>query len=235
MGNLALRDRAAILLAGKDAPRVLSAPKAQEYWASQGLNVSPAFAVRLFKLWSATGELKPLRRGIFLNMRASPKPDVAEAAQHIRSGAIVSLQTVLGRSGAHNNPTPWITCVVPQTTQGRRGATGEVLAGNTLFSFSGIAPYLVPHKNDVWYRDSFQPYAKVPTATPEKALLDMIYLGSHTNSKVALPAIVDIDWDALDGERLERLAEYMHLTEAYTEYRKGTPLVIGPFVKKPGI
>lgn len=232
MDNLSLRDRAGFLLRDKDAPRVLSAPKAQEYWESKGLSVSLPFAVRLFQIWSKTGELTPVRRGIFLNMRSPSTPNIAEAARHIRTGAIVSLQTVLGRSGVHNNPTPWITCVVPTTTAGRRGAAGEVVSQTgTLFSFSSISEALVPKPGDRWFRDSFQTYAKYPVATPEKALLDIIYLGSHSNSKVSLPAIVDIDWDEIDEDRMERLASFMNLEEAYSEYRKGSPIVISNLKK----
>ena len=45
------------------------------------------------------GALQKVSRGLFLNRRARPAAELAEATSHIRTGAVVSLETVLGECG----------------------------------------------------------------------------------------------------------------------------------------
>jgi predicted transcriptional regulator of viral defense system len=60
------------------------------------------------------GALQKVSRGLYLNRRSRPAVEVAEAAQHIRQGAVVSLESVLGECGFLNNPPAIVTAVVPQ-------------------------------------------------------------------------------------------------------------------------
>jgi hypothetical protein len=49
-----------------------------------------------------------------------------------------------------------------------------------------------------------------PRGTPEKALLDWIYLGASERSRMTRP-LMDLDVGALNKPRLKRLAKSMHL------------------------
>ncbi|MGH8275683.1 MAG: hypothetical protein ACRETH_03200, partial [Steroidobacteraceae bacterium] len=60
-----------------------------------------------------SGVLRPVTRGLYLNQLARPQPSAAEAASFIRSGAIVSLQTVLGDAGITNSYSDIVTSVLP--------------------------------------------------------------------------------------------------------------------------
>jgi hypothetical protein len=59
---------------------------------------------------------------------------------------------------------------------------------------------------------------KYPRATPEKALLDWLYLGASRYSKMAGPPL-DLELERLDASRLRRLARGMGLTEELAEWR----------------
>jgi len=53
-----------------------------------------------------------------------------------------------------------------------------------------------------------------PRASPEKALLDWLYLARSPRSPVSPPALHDVAHDALDKKRLMRLARAMKLESA---------------------
>jgi len=56
-----------------------------------------------------------------------------------------------------------------------------------------------------------------PQASPEKALMDWIYLGASPRTKLAPPPL-DIDLERLDKRRLKRLADRMKLSDQLGEY-----------------
>jgi hypothetical protein len=172
--TLPLRQRALLSLSQPGAPRVLSASVAWKYFQEQGVNMALPTVKRAFPHWVQTGDLVAVRHGVFLNVRATPRPTLDETAAYLRKGAIISLQTVLGRSGVYNNPTPWITCVVPQRVATDRGAVAELKVGDTQFRFSALPGSLVPQVGDDWYDDAFTAFARTPTAPPETALVDWL-------------------------------------------------------------
>ena len=49
--------------------------------------------------------------GLFLNSRAVPPAELTEVAAHIRSGAVISLHSVLGECGFLNNPSAIVVAV----------------------------------------------------------------------------------------------------------------------------
>jgi hypothetical protein len=61
------------------------------------------------------------------------------------------------------------------------------------------------------------PEVKHPRATPEKALLDWIYLGESPRTKTAGPPL-DTDLDRIDKWRLRRLAKAMELIQPLNTY-----------------
>ena len=60
-----------------------------------------------------SGVLRPVTRGLYLNQLARPRPQAAEAAAYVRTGAVVSLQAVLGDAFVSNKYSDIVTCVVP--------------------------------------------------------------------------------------------------------------------------
>jgi hypothetical protein len=85
--------------------------------------------------------------GLFLNSRAIPFVSLNEAASYIRSGAAISLHSVLGECGFLNNPSRIVMAVLP-TSASKRPNLGEVhTSGGAVFRFYGLAERYFP-KND---------------------------------------------------------------------------------------
>jgi hypothetical protein len=208
-----VRNRAVALLAEPGCPRVFAPTELQQWLKSAGESMStPAVSVAL-KEWDQGGLVSKIRHGIYLNKRASPAPTLDEAAPLIRAGAVISLQRVLGQAGVLNNPTSWITSVIPM---GGAHWVGTVKQGENVFTFSGLHPSLIPASDADWAGDAYQAYAQVPTATPEKALTDWLYLAKNS-PKWRLPPAHDLDLDALDPARMTRLTERMGVADAWAQ------------------
>jgi hypothetical protein len=97
----------------------------------------------------------------------------------------VSLQTVLGEAGETNNYSDVVTCVVPHSKD-HKPSVRPVKAEHIEFRFHAMpARFLGEHAGDL--EDRMDLDFKYPCATPEKALLDWIYLGAsaHTNRRAA--------------------------------------------------
>jgi hypothetical protein len=161
------------------------------------------------------GALRPVTRGLYINQLASPRPAAAEAAAFVRSGAIVSLQSVLGEAGVTNNYSDIITCVVPQSS-GISPSVRPVRAHHIEYRFHALPARLLDSRAGV-LEDRLDLDVNYPRANPEKALLDWIYLGSSPRTRIALPP-VDIDSSLLKKARLARLAERMGLRDQLKAY-----------------
>jgi hypothetical protein len=59
--------------------------------------------------------------------------------------------------------------------------------------------------------------ALYPRASPEKALLDWLYLGNSPRTKLAPPPL-DIDLTRLNAQHLKRLADRMQLSTQLQDY-----------------
>ena len=140
----------------------------------------------------------------------------AEASQYIRRGAIVSLAWVLERSGALNNFGDTVTCVVPQCSDFAPPRVGErdTAAGQFRFYALPIAVLSAGRENLDDLQDLDFTY---PRATPERALLDWIYLGTSVRSRLPLPPF-DIQLHRMNQPRLKRLARAMGTTRQWTEW-----------------
>lgn len=203
------------LLSKEEAPRVFTPTMVHDYLKKTHAQLSKQSITQFLSNWVELGVIKKVKHGVYLNLRASPQPLLEEAAPWIRSGAIVSLQSVLGRSGVLNNPTDWVTCVYPYSKNPNHL---ELSLEGGIFRFSPMNDQAFPQKEDDWFEDAYEPFTKVQTATPEKALLDWIYLGVN-GYRNTLPPPHDIDWEELNTSRLERLAEKMNLTEALVQFK----------------
>lgn len=192
---------------------ILRQPHQPRVWTTRTLTYTldspPATTARIIR-WAVEGKLlKPVREGIYLNGMAFPEVAMAEAASLIRSGAVVSLQSVLGDAGVLNNPTLDVTCVLATTAPSTSGGTVESMQG-TRFTFRRIAPKMLVVGE---LEDRFEQGVRYLRATPEKALMDWLALGVSPHSTITMPPYHDIDIDELDRGRLERLARAMDLED----------------------
>jgi hypothetical protein len=161
------------------------------------------------------GVLRPVTRGLYLNQLARHQPTAAEAASFVRSGAIVSLQTVLGDAGITNSYSDIVTSVLP--VRGRVAQSSRpVVASGIEYRFHAMPVRLLDDEaGDP--EDRMDLDVLYPRASPEKALLDWIYLGDSPRTKLAPPPL-DIDVQRLNKRRLNRLADRMKLSRHLEEY-----------------
>ena len=130
-----------------------------------------------------------------------------------------------------NNPSLWITAVIPTAT-GIKG--GIVDSSSHVFHFSSIRQDLLPSTTDDWAKDAYAYGAPTLTATPEKALLDWIYLSTLSNGRSrSHPPRHDIDMDMLNAERLEHLSQHMGLTQELNTWLAPQPILRS--TKKPSL
>jgi hypothetical protein len=134
-----------------------------------------------------------------------PPAELAEAATWLRPGCIVSLQTVLGDSGAWNNYTSMVTAVVPFGSDRSRPSLGTRSTNAGQFQFRGIPEALL---NIGKASDRLANVTGYLRATPEAALLHWIYLAASSHSNLSVPPL-DIDLDEINIPRLNRLAKAM--------------------------
>ena len=217
-------------LGSPGALRVFDTPELVQWLATFGLKVPERTLRRALAEWESSGLVGRAARGLYLNGLASPLTLLEEAAPRLRQGAVVSLATVLGRAGALNNPTHWVTAVVPSDNSSRPVNELESESGS-VFRFASLRHDLFLAPTDPLARDAFQPYAAVPTATPEKALLDWLYLSSRGRGAERWPLPPSHDWDMslLDGPRLDRLATRLGLENELQQFRQG--LEAGPRIR----
>ena len=210
------------LMARPEFPRVFDSHELEQALQSHGMSPPRRTIQRALREWEIAGVVRRVAQGVYLNMQATPQPLLREAVSKMRPGAIVSLATVLGDAGVLNNPTSWVMAVLPSDVKVRH--ENEVSsAPGAEFKFAYLRPDLIPVRGEPWASDALEPYARVPTATPEKALLDWIYLSASARggSRWQLPASHDVDLDYLDSDRLERLASHMGLENELGQFRQG--------------
>lgn len=220
-------DRVLQILRDPDCPRVLTTGELGQWFAMANIVLSEATFKRWLARMRSAGLIKPVRRGLYLNSLAQPPVQPDEAASHICRGAIVSLQKVLGDIGALNNFTSWVTCVValpPEKRQGAqptygfaRASTGKVETQAGVFTFQALPFDLIHRAGSL--DDCLEPLS-YQRATPEKAFLDWLYLGTTPRSHMTLPPY-DIDLKPLNRSRLQHLASGMGLSKPLEQWIAG--------------
>jgi hypothetical protein len=198
------------ILLGAEAPRVLTIPMLTAILADRRKPPARNTVFRWVRDQVASGVLRPMTRGLYLNQLAAPRPLAAEAAGFIRTGAIVSLQTVLGEAGITNNFPDLVTSVIPHD-RGHVSSVRPVKAADIEFRFHSMPARLLNEQTGE-PEDRLDVDSKYPRATPEKALLDWLYLGASPYSKISRPPL-DLEIERLDASRLRRLARSMELVE----------------------
>jgi hypothetical protein len=203
------------ILLGAEAPRVMTVPMIAAAFADRRKKAARNTIFRWIREQTDAGVLRPVTRGLYLNQLARPQPTAAEAASFVRSGAIVSLQTVLGDAGITNSYSDIVTSVLPvhgSVAQSSR----SVLASGIEYRFHVVPARLLDDEaGDV--EDRMDLDVLYPRASAEKALLDWIYLGASPRTRLAPPPL-DIDLERLDRRRLKRVADRMKLSEQLREY-----------------
>ncbi len=203
------------ILLGAEAPRVLTIPMIKAALADKRRPVARRTLFKWIRTQTASGVLRPVTRGLYLNQLARPTPTITDAAGFVRSGAIVSLQTVLGEAGITNSYSDIVTSVLP-IRGGSASSSRPVRAAHFEFRFHAM-PVRLLDENAGKLEDRMDFDVHYPRATLEKALLDWIYLGASRRTRVAGPPL-DIDLDRLDRARLARLARCMELVVALKDY-----------------
>jgi len=203
------------ILLGAEAPRVMTVPMIAAAFADRRKKAARNTVFKWIRDQTAAGVLRPVTRGLYLNQLARPQPTAAEAANFVRSGAIVSLQTVLGDAGITNSYSDIVTSVLP-VRGGVAQSSRPVVAAGFEYRFHAMPARLLNDEAGE-LEDRMNLEVLYPRATPEKALLDWIYLGHSHRTKLAPPPL-DVDLESVDKRRLKRLADRMHLSTQLNDY-----------------
>ncbi|MCO5188766.1 MAG: hypothetical protein M9928_23680 [Anaerolineae bacterium] len=148
--------------------------------------------------WVRAGKVIQLRRGRYTlaPSHQSEHPHSYVVANHMVRASYVSLHTIL----SHYDLIPEHVAVVTSVTTGRPG-TWHNLYGH--FSYQHI-------QSDLFFGFEYRQVAQTQwayMATPEKALLDLIYLTSGADSEGYIRALRLQNLDQLDIERLTTYVE----------------------------
>lgn len=192
-------------LADQSARRVFTAAEFHHFVREYRLNASASTARTLSAMLVSAGVLHRVSSGIFLNRRAIPPAELAEAAAHIRAGAVISLHSVLGECGFLNNPSAIVMAVLPASAT-KRPRLGEVeTSTGDKFHFFGLAEKFFPVTSEE-RGEMLQPGRPCEMFRPEAALLQWLHLANMRRSTLVAPPM-DVDMEQLDMELLGRLSE----------------------------
>lgn len=179
---------------------------------------SAATFQRWLREMAASTKLREVIKGVYLNRMGHSDVAPAAAAHWIRARSVVSLAWVLEQAGVTNNIGDTVTCVIPTDPSWTNPQIGDRQTAMGKFRFFAMPARLVLFDEvsnvlaDV--RDLRFDY---PRATPEKALLDWIYLGASARSRMTRPPM-DLDTGLLNRRRLERLAKRMDIEAKLAEW-----------------
>lgn len=204
-------------LAGSEAPRVLSAFDFYQFVLKYRPGTTSNTARLVSRTLVAAGALARVSTGLFLNKRKVPSVELGEAAEHLRSGAIVSLHSVLGECGFLNNPSDIVVAVLP-TSANKRPTLGDLeTSSGQRFRFYGLAEKFFPTtESERW--ETLQPGRMCPTFRPEAALLQWLHLAAMKRSAMTPPP-VDVDMELLNEDLLKRLASRWKLETQLHQWR----------------
>lgn len=219
------------LLSAERSPAVL--PTSTLFmFAMTGRQHPPSTATvgRWIKDLVAAGKIIPVTKGVYLNRMGHPDVTPADAAWMVRAHAFVSLTWVLEQAGITNNFGDTITCVIPIRPDWPNPQISDRQTAAGTFRFFAMPDRLVrPQKARLEdLRDLRFAYER---ASPEKAFLDMLYLGASSRSRMTPPPF-DLEFSRLDKRKLVRLASAMgvsSLLEAWSAQwnaRQKSPSVI---------
>ncbi|WP_155803372.1 hypothetical protein [Bordetella sp. FB-8] len=162
-------------------------------------------------------KLQAVTKGLYLNRLGHPRDNAAEAAHWIRRGAVLSLSWVLEQAGVMNNYGDTYTCIIPTESSWTTPSLAiRDVPGIGRFRFFALRTELMDEAVGK-QEDVFDLRFNYRRATPEKALLDWIYLGHSHRSTLSLPPL-DIEADRLSLPRLKRLARGMGMAAQWENW-----------------
>lgn len=209
MKELEWKTRLELVLAEPDALRVLDRKSILGLAQSVRPGVSDPTVERWIQDAVGAHRLQRVVRGLYLNRLTHPPAQLAEAAVWLRSGAVISLQTVLGDAGVWNNYTGWVTVVVPLSRRYATPSLGKLQTLGGTFVFRGLPERVLDSGREEDRLAAGVPYRR---ATPEAALLHWLYLSHSPRSRMSAPPS-DLELGALDLRKLNRLARASNLCE----------------------
>lgn len=219
--NLVITHR---ILKGAMKPRILTSIDFYEALLKHNPKMAVSTYYNIVKDMIEIGGLIKIGRNLYANMLAVPKLSVNEIAQHLHPGSVVSVHSALTHAGALNNPSRVVTACIPMSKFGWRGGMRsevETPLGNLWFFRMPEEAVICPDlpRSDVLVQD-----VSYPMATPEKALLDWIYMGNSPRINAAhglggFPPL-DIDINVMDKRRLKRIAESMGMVDLLKEWQE---------------
>src|SRR5215213_6688914 len=161
-------------------------------------DVDPGDVRRQLSRWIEAGRLYQLRRGLYTLappfQRVRPHPFLV--ANHLVRGSYVSLQSAL----AHYSLIPEYVPVTTSVAAGRPGRWDTPLGS---YEFRHLRKNLLTGYRRMPLAGGQEAFV----ATPEKALLDILYLEPGADSQAYLSELRLQHLDALDLAELHRLAE----------------------------
>ncbi|HEU5399141.1 MAG TPA: hypothetical protein VFV77_07650 [Gammaproteobacteria bacterium] len=207
-----------------DAPAVLSRDLlARMARGARGGEDLPASSLtHWIRAAAKNGRLQPVVRGLYLNRWRARPAALADAAAWLRADAVVSLNTVLAEAGALNNPTHIVTAVVPLDAGAPPPRLGRQATHAGSFQFHGLPRRILEAGAP---EDRLEPAGAFDhaRATPEKALVDWLYLAASPRSTRHLPPRGDVDVDRLKRSRLRALARAAGVTDVLDTWLNRKP------------
>ncbi|MEY4562167.1 MAG: hypothetical protein RLZZ618_1444 [Pseudomonadota bacterium] len=158
----------------------------------------------------ASGRLRKVRNGLFLNASGNKAVSVGAAAGYIRQSAVPSLAWVLEQDWVLNNWGGVVTCVVSMTPGLTVPNLSRVKTAMGEFRFKAM-PWHVYELDQVPVEDWRDTRFAHPRATPEKAFCDWLYFAASPRSPTQRPPL-DLELDRLNFDRLHRLALAMSIS-----------------------
>jgi hypothetical protein len=196
------------LLSASDAPAALDRGLLERFAGrARGAPIAASTLTHWLADAQQRGRLTRVSRGIYLNAFRPVAGTPADAAHLMRRDAVVSLNTVLGDAGILNNPSATVTAIVPLDARGPKPPVGRVKTAIGWYHFFAMPRTLLEagspdDRIDARYRDHIR-------ATPERALVDWLYLARSRLSHRTAPNPGDLDLSLMDQKRLWRLATDM--------------------------
>ena len=204
-------------LMGADSPSVLSTAMLHAMATTGRADApSPATFARWMSSMADLGKLQEIIKGLYMNRLGHRNVSPAAAAQWVRHRSVVSLSWVLEQAHITNNFGDTITCVIPTAPGWPTPNVGNRVTKAGTFRFFAMPVGLVDAGRDEDARDLRFDY---PRTTPEKALLDWLFLGASHRSRMTRPPF-DLDIAALNPSRLRRLAKAMQMGEVLDNWRR---------------
>ena len=206
-------------LRAADAPPVLTRDLLSRFARSAHNNKAIPVSTLTWWLRHAieSGRLQSVQRGLYLNrLRVNPG-QLADAVPWLHKDAIVSLNTVLGDAGVLNNPSHTIMAIVPLDSGVSPPHLGRKKTSAGAFHFFGMPRRILESGKPADRLQAVDLYDH-PRATPEKALIDWLYLANSPRSRRTLPPHNDIDMTLLKLARLRRLATAARLTDKLEQW-----------------